>query len=962
LAATLSHRVPDAMLPFTVSEEDLARLFAAPLPFGGFLPRAARSAAASLMARVVNALAAAVERNEDAAAAARVLAALPRLCFAERAQVVERSIELGAGQTGPAMQAALQRVRRARAGREQRVRALVRAGQVMRAARLAASADAGPLDPAACAAALEAALPRAEVRPHVDGAELEADAEALAGTPLATLQVPTAVGVWRAAVAGLRPLAAAGPDGLTPENLQSLVASRDGASVLAALARLAAALVRQPACVPAFLAARIAFIPKASGAPRPLGVIGVVRRLIVRVLVRSVTPRVAPALVRAGQLGVGAACAPEAVSTALAGRAFAVLDRTNAYGNAVPDAVLATVRGAAPALHALATALLGAAPLVVNGTVTREWRGLFMGCPMSPLLFALVQEAAMVPCRRALRGKALSFLDDTVICDAGEGDVDLVDAASRRYGAALNRSKCVAVGAAVGAMPSAPGALVLGVPCGSEEYVAAAATRLVEAHCAGAAAMLTMLPAQLSLHAVRVGVGTPALTHLLRAVPPRVMCAAAEPAAALVRGVVAALAGVRELSPRAAAIAALPAALGGLGVVCPVRLAPVAYAAGRVGAHQLLQRLAALPVPPNVVPSVGRQGSAQRCARCGYSAQHCSVCCALRGGCAECATARDAARAEWGDKLVLDDFACARGVTPAGLRDAACVAAMVAKPQRVLARALAAVARDAIDGDDDERAALCAGACPFAKGWLQAAGVAEMGPTDVRVALRTRLGMRVLTEPTRCTCVSARGGPDVHARTCALHATRLRGHNCVVAELGAVAADHGAVVHTSPPVAGAGDQRRLDLAAEFGGVTVGIDVTIADACAQHARALRGTLGAVAHARVGPKLAKYADYPAPGTRVLLVWALDSYGAHSASFSTGGASVRAAIAVLVAQCAAAAGVPVAQARKALVTRASAAYFRGLAARYAAHAEGSDRSLVPMGGVAARLWRATPGGQAA
>jgi hypothetical protein len=262
--------------------------------------------------------------------------------------------------------------------------------------------------------------------------------------------------------------------------------------------------------------------------------------------------------------------------------------------------------------------------------------------------------------------------------------------------------------------------------------------------------------------------------------------------------------------------------------------------------------------------------------------------------------------------------------------------------------------------DSLQRAALDAATCPHAKAWLRALGgesTTHLGPTDVRVGLRTRLGLRVLRQDTACGCVCARGSADFHARTCALYATRLKAHNGIATALGAVLTAFGAVVRVDPPTGGA-TARRLDVSAQFGSISVGIDVTTGDAEAAAATALRGTRGAVAHARVGDKLAKHAAFVRPGSQVLLVWALDSFGAHAASH-TAGTETRAALSILVAQCAAASQIPAALVRRELITRASVAYVRGLAARYAAHAQGSDCQVVPSDGLSTRLWRVSLGG---
>jgi len=721
------------------------------------------------------------------------------------------------------------------------------AGRVpdLAAAGAAAAPAAAPAAPAAAPARtpqqlVEALLPRERAGVAPDVAD---ELRGLRGLGAPQSRASLLAGVdWCRELRRLRLHTAAGPDGLRPEHLLCAITAGPGAArrlgaAVGAYARALSSDTLCPAALAIALAARVAFIPKRDGGERPLGVVGVLRRIVARAAAARVlrghkgTPGVLPYLVSRGQFGAGAPAGVEGLAAfaqaALdGGGAVSLVDRETAYSRMEPDAILAATEGLAPALLPLARVLLSPALVVGPGVDTFCYAGLFMGCSLSPALFAITEEALLEPVRPRLRDLGVrsgGFLDDGALAgapDALREAFELVEQASARGGQRTNVRKSLVLArpehaAALaagwpGMRVETNGALVVGVPVGDDDYVRREARGIIERAARARQTLLNVLPAQQAFYLLRAADGWPRVQHVLRGTPVRLSAAAA---AEYDRGVLQDFArlvgepsrGALMRLPLARAVC-LPMRLGGCQLTNAGVLRGVAAASATVQAQRLLtSAFPPVPRPPNVCPPIflprlaGRPARVQRwevdavgecrgAGRCHMPEEHecarhmCAVCCALAGdgdgGCAHCAGLAAAALRALDAELpglaggLLDMVALS--ARAAGAPDDATWAAFVlatryAQPQRAVSCALHGFMRARLDEvlSPKLRRTLEAAAEFPSYAWLLAAPVADFAVPDAvfACAMRMRLSAPILL-PKSVRCQTAAGGKP---RSCTIN-------------------------------------------------------------------------------------------------------------------------------------------------------------------------------------------------
>lgn len=571
---------------------------------------------------------------------------------------------------------------------------------------------------------------------------------------------------WGRTLRSLKPGKAAAADGWRNEHFLSAMGggrelARRVAQAVATMAEGIFEGLMAPEVRRWFNSARIAFISKADGTPRALGIVGVLRRMVARAAVVAVAPGAADYLVRRGQFGVGAPAGTEALARTAQeayerGCGVLVLDRVNAYPRLVPDAAKeATVR-LVPVLGGLLEVLLGGPALLCGqGLTERLFHGLFMGCPASPLLYAVATEAALDPIRGRLGelgAESRGYLDDGTLAAWDPGGLEtgygLVREAGVGWGQVVHPTKTKLLVRAedehrfagvLAGIPRVNSMTLVGVPVGEGKWRSDECVRIVERTTRARRALARRLPRVAAYYMLRKADGFPKICHMLRGVP----AALTEPAAiahdVAVEDEMAQFAGTipRELG-RLRGRTWLPLRLGGAAVASARLVAGAAYAAATVQVKRLqrstvgvgegaitegttleftLARESGRPAPSwTALGSRMCKGQAQ-CrmpAAVGCAREHCAVCCAVLGACRECTTRVGAARAEEEVRSLLSDetVRSALGIAAreAGeearvgsrVEDAFAVAAAYRAPQRALTCALLSVRFRALKRELDE--------------------------------------------------------------------------------------------------------------------------------------------------------------------------------------------------------------------------------------------------------------------
>jgi len=670
-----------------------------------------------------------------------------------------------------------------------------------------------------------------------------------------------------------------------------------------------------------------------------LGVVSALRRAVARAVVGVVTPAVAVSLCARGQLGVGAAAAAEFLSreaqAAVArGHVVARLDRANAYGAVHPAAVDAALATLPPGIRGM---MLGPA-LVFGVGEPRRFAGLFQGCPLSPLGFAVTQEAA---CAGVDFGHVTyaAFLDDQFVLGEParvQRACDELERAGETVGLRLRRTKSywLGAGAPVG-WPVVRVGLVLGVPVGLAAEVRAAAQEAGARAAAAVRRAARALPLQAALYIMRVSAGVPLVAHLARSLPDesaRVVLGPVEEARdELLRSVLA-----LPLDGVVPEAAAWPLRLGGLG--CPRPTGVLRVAARVAGTIAALRLRGVIDGAPCLPVASGREGvSSGRLVRClcGARAQgceRCAACCVVLGACPECAALADAGAlglGPWARDAVASLQEVGLPAEPAERLVA--LAAAERQAQRLLYRALCRGERERLLARAPRElcAALVAGTCSLAAAALRAPPLGESALIDdeVVVMARTRMGMGVLERAPACGCPMV-GSADYHARACP-YGPRVVGHNVVADALGSFFHEAGLPVRIEPRAAGKA-RCRFDVEVRAGVRVTAYDVCIADAGARRRAGQATRRGAVASGAVAYKLRKYAARVPLGGE-LFVLALESHGALGVHDVDGVDHVQTGVRRAVALVAEHLEVPAGEVRENLLQRLSAAYFRQLSHRY-------------------------------
>ena len=785
-------------------------------------------------------------------AATRVLLALPRLALGNKHRAKQRCAGLllgGASAMAVIAEALADAPTGGRGeGHDPLARAvqLAKLGRVVDALRAAAEADAEEVTATAAAAQEvgEPAAPRgptrtvqelvAELLPAVrEGQPPQELLDAIARIPSlqqagerALLRID-----WDAVLRALPLGKAAGIDGWRNEMLLSLLgAGRDMAvRIVEAVRGLAEAVYAGKVAVearPLFAAARVAVIPKLDGSPRTLGVVGTLRRLVARPAVQAVMPVLTPWLVERGQFGVGAAAGTEALASAAqqafeAGKAVIVMDRSNAYPKMCPQLAVAVMVALLPELKGLLEVLMSDPAWVMGDDFLSIFLGLFMGCPLSPALYAVALEFGIDAVRAMLARLGVDsrgFLDDGILAGADAENLrvafDAVERVGQQFGQVMNIAKTkilVSEAAAARFADLLPGVqrvshmLLVGVPVGADVERAARcveiATKAKDARRKVGARILSMQ----SYYLLRKADGLPALVHMLRAVPPALSAEGARIHDEAVLQEVAWFAGAvpAELGVMGATTW-LPLRKGGRAVASAVLVAGAAYVAAKVQIRRLEEQVGTvIPHHGAQVINLGREsgrpapwwqmGVSMLCegkAHCrmpkaeGCGNGCCRVCCCTtaRGACAGCgpkilelrATAEVIALlndAPVRDAVARATAAAGPGTTRVKVEDAFVAASVYRAPQRAMTCALLAVRCAALEGElavpgrEFEQRAWRACAAPSAYAvWLASPMAIKLSNGVFRVAMRMMFGLWVLS-PRALNCKTKAG---FEGKTCSL--------------------------------------------------------------------------------------------------------------------------------------------------------------------------------------------------
>ena len=423
-----------------------------------------------------------------------------------------------------------------------RVRALVAAGNLSKAANELVSTGLHRMTPAVQQKLHElhpqAPLPprRAEPSP----------------TPSAQCEVTDV----RAAIMSFPTASAPGPSGLRADHLRDCITSVSPPAAAQLLNAVTALCNRclagdLPECfADLFLSARLLPFKKKDDGVRPIAVGEVLRRLVAKVAFRQILPKAQEILPPPTQLGVGVKDAVAHVAHAVrcahdlcvADTASGILqiDVSNAFNCISRTAILDRVWADFPTIGKWAEfSLCHAGLLLTASSSVTSTNGVQQGDPLGPFLFSLGIHRIITQLKQKYGSTIqLWYLDDGVI--AGKlHDLELffneLATEFRSIGLMLNRLKCklftkgdCSQCASLSTIPRDENGLeVLGVPVGSEEFVAAlASSKVLKAveFCERVAA--TIDDPQIAVALLSMCTGACRVAHLMKLVPPKLIAPA----------------------------------------------------------------------------------------------------------------------------------------------------------------------------------------------------------------------------------------------------------------------------------------------------------------------------------------------------------------------------------------------------------------------------------------------------
>jgi hypothetical protein len=544
---------------------------------------------------------------------------------------------------------------------------------------------------------------------------------------------------------------AGGPDGITPQHIKDLTMQVPGTSneLISALTDFVNLLLNGE--LPEYIreiifGGTLIALQKKTGDIRPIAVGYTLRRLAAKCANVYVIGSTAVTSMAPLQLGVGVAGGAEAAIHAT--RRYVLnmpddnvvvkLDFTNAFNSLRRDAMLEAVEREVPELYRFAYAAYTVEPILqYGGDIVRSREGPQQGDPLGPLMFCITLHPLLSRLRSEFK---IGFLDDLTTgghVDVVARDVEVIARDAAALGLQLNEAKCEIISknahltthkvfAGFIKTPTSEMRL-LGAPVLPGDEVTAVLNEKTE-DLRRAVSRLTLLQSQDALILLRYSLSIPKLLYTLRTSDCQSNSALVEFDKTLRNGLSAIL--NVEMSDDQWSQASLPVRDGGLGIRSAVMLAPSAFLASAAGTTDLQDRI--LPSFITIIPDSSVQVSLSAWQTVSQST-------------APIGTAAHVQR-NWDTACILK--------CKSGLLDGA---------------------RDQLD-----RARILASQAAHSADWLYALPVSSLGlrldDEAVRVAIGLRLGAKIC-EKHDCPCGAAIDARGTHCLSCRKSAGRHQRHS-----------------------------------------------------------------------------------------------------------------------------------------------------------------------------------------